>query len=139
MKADDDQTPTDYRKRVTTSLPDEDYTLLDYLAYCLYPPLYIAGPIITFNDFVWQVSSYLLIRADQFQLRHPVPISRREQLSYLIRFAFCLLTMESVLHTMYVVAIKDTAAWAGDGPADLSMIGFWSLVVVWMKVCFSGR
>jgi len=42
--------------------------------------------------------------------------------------------MESVLHTMYVVAIKDTSAWAGDGPADLSMIGFWNLVVVWLKV-----
>lgn len=35
---------------------------------------------------------------------------------------------------MYVVAIKDTSAWNGDGPADLSMIGFWNLVVVWLKV-----
>jgi hypothetical protein len=42
--------------------------------------------------------------------------------------------MESILHTMYVVAIKDTAAWAADGAADLSMIGFWNLVVVWLKV-----
>lgn len=42
--------------------------------------------------------------------------------------------MESLLHTMYVVAIKDTHAWDGDSPADLSMIGFWNLVVVWLKV-----
>ncbi len=42
--------------------------------------------------------------------------------------------MESVLHTMYVVAIKDTAVWAGYGPADLSMIGLWNLIVVWLKV-----
>jgi hypothetical protein len=35
---------------------------------------------------------------------------------------------------MYVVAIKDTRAWEGDSPADLSMIGFWNLVVVWLKV-----
>lgn len=25
------------------------------MAYGLYPPLYIAGPIMTFNDFLWQV------------------------------------------------------------------------------------
>lgn len=42
--------------------------------------------------------------------------------------------MEIVLHTMYVVAIKDAAAWAGDSAAELSMIGFWNLVVVWLKV-----
>lgn len=35
---------------------------------------------------------------------------------------------------MYVVAIKDTAAWEGDSPAELSMIGFWNLVIVWLKV-----
>ena len=43
------------RERVTNSLPEDGYTLINYVAYSLYPPLYIAGPIITFNDFVWQV------------------------------------------------------------------------------------
>jgi D-alanyl-lipoteichoic acid acyltransferase DltB (MBOAT superfamily) len=51
------QAPSDYRNRVTRSLTEEDYSLVNFLAYCLYPPLYIAGPIITFNDFVWQVST----------------------------------------------------------------------------------
>lgn len=32
-----------------------DYGFLSYLAYALYSPLYLAGPIITFNDFVHQV------------------------------------------------------------------------------------
>jgi hypothetical protein len=50
------QIPNDYRKRVSTPLPEEDYSFVNYLSYALYPPLYIAGPIITFNDFVWQVS-----------------------------------------------------------------------------------
>jgi len=52
----DGQSPENHRKRVSTSLPEEDYSLLNFIAYCLYPPLYIAGPIMTFNDFVWQVS-----------------------------------------------------------------------------------
>lgn len=54
---------------------------------------------------------------------------------YAFRFICSFVTMELVLHTMYVVAIKDTKAWEGDSPADLSMIGFWNLVIVWLKVC----
>ncbi|KAL3156486.1 hypothetical protein ABBQ38_000790 [Trebouxia sp. C0009 RCD-2024] len=36
------------------SLPTVDYNLWAYLAYIYYPPLYIAGPICTFNAFAWQ-------------------------------------------------------------------------------------
>lgn len=75
----------------------------------------------TFNDFIWQY-------------RQPVKLSRSFKLSYALRFASCLLTMELVLHYMYVVAIKDTNAWQGDTPGQLSMIGFWNLIVVWLKV-----
>ena len=42
--------------------------------------------------------------------------------------------MEFILHFMYVVAIKDARAWDGDTPFELSMIGFWNLIVVWLKV-----
>lgn len=42
--------------------------------------------------------------------------------------------MEVVLHFMYVVAIKDNKAFFGDTPMELSMIGFWNLIVVWLKV-----
>ena len=53
-----DSIPLDYRGRVKTPVSREQYTFVNYLAYCLYPPLYTAGPIITFNDFTWQVCSY---------------------------------------------------------------------------------
>jgi D-alanyl-lipoteichoic acid acyltransferase DltB (MBOAT superfamily) len=43
--------------------------------------------------------------------------------------------MELILHTMYVVAIKDTRAWVGASPAQIAMIGFWNLIIVWLKVC----
>jgi D-alanyl-lipoteichoic acid acyltransferase DltB (MBOAT superfamily) len=42
--------------------------------------------------------------------------------------------MEFVQHFMYVVAIKDAKAWVGDSPSQIGMIGFWSLMVVWLKV-----
>lgn len=35
---------------------------------------------------------------------------------------------------MYVVAIKDAKAWHGTSPFELSMIGFWNLMIVWLKV-----
>lgn len=114
--------PTTYKERVKTSLPLSAYSLTDFFAYAIYPPLYIAGPIMTFNDFTWQI-------------RHPSPPTRRALFSYAMRFVVCLLTMEVVLHYLYVVAIKDSGAWHGDTPAELSMIGFWNLIVVWLKVC----
>lgn len=118
--------PTDQRGRTAASHADTEYNLVNYLAYTLYPPLYIAGPIMTFNDFVWQ-------------LHRPLEIPIRERISYLFRFAFCMLTMESIIHTMYVVAMKDAQAWVGLGPGALSMIGFWNLVIVWLKLLIPWR
>jgi D-alanyl-lipoteichoic acid acyltransferase DltB (MBOAT superfamily) len=99
----------------------------------------------TFNDFVWQVSTppLLPVHSDRpliarngtlDQIKNPIPPNRRTLISYALRFLSCLLTMEVVLHFMYVVAIKDTGAWQGDTPAELSMVGFWNLIIVWLKV-----
>ena len=35
---------------------------------------------------------------------------------------------------MYVVAIKDTRTWQGASPMELSMVGFWNLIIIWLKV-----
>ena len=115
----------DDRTRIITSPALSSYSFTSYLAYALYPPLYLAGPIITFNAFLSQLAS-------------PPFISRSQILRYAGRFLACLLTMELVLHSMYVVAIKDesrSGAWMGDTPFELSMIGFWNLIIVWLKVC----
>jgi protein-cysteine N-palmitoyltransferase HHAT len=42
--------------------------------------------------------------------------------------------METLIHVMHVVAIKDAHAWIGMTPAQLSMLGFWNLIFVWLKV-----
>ena len=42
--------------RQQTPLPsDADYGPASFLAYVLYTPLYLAGPIITYQDFAWQL------------------------------------------------------------------------------------
>lgn len=120
--------PTE-RARAATSHPLTSYSFMLYLAYALYPPLYLAGPIMTYNAFLSQLYS-------------PPTVDRRTVASYAMRFLACLFTMELVTHSMYVVAIKDESrsnnpgsAWDGATPFQLSMVGFWNLIIVWLKVC----
>ena len=37
----------------------DTYSFVNYFCYVLYPPLFLAGPIMTFNDFMWQVFASL--------------------------------------------------------------------------------
>jgi len=57
----EDDGSKDYRARVKDSLLERDYNFFNYLIYILYIPLYLAGPIITFNDFIYQVFKIFLI------------------------------------------------------------------------------
>ncbi|KAF7301983.1 hypothetical protein MIND_00764400 [Mycena indigotica] len=109
------------RDRQTKIHPVSMYSFTNYISYALYPPLYLAGPIMTFNDYLWQH-------------RKPLNITGRTLTGYALRVAVSLLTMEFVLHFMYVVAIKDTKAWHGDTAAQIGMIGFWNLILVWLKL-----
>ncbi|KZV73129.1 MBOAT-domain-containing protein [Peniophora sp. CONT] len=114
------------KQRTSTYHGLESYSFTNYLAYVLYPPLYIAGPIMTFNDWLWQV-------------QRPLSIPWSDTLRYILRFLSTLLLMEFIIHTMYVVAIKDAHAWNGDSPAELAMLGFWNLIVVWLKLLLPWR
>ncbi|KIJ52437.1 hypothetical protein M422DRAFT_58644 [Sphaerobolus stellatus SS14] len=127
----DSSTPLAVKQRPRVPHEVEYYAFINYIAYALYSPLYIAGPIMTFNDFLWQ-------------LRRPAPpgaspTSKSSVFIYTIRFIFCFLTMELILHYMYMVAIKDTSAWLGDSPLELCMIGFWNLIIVWLKLLIPWR
>jgi membrane-bound O-acyltransferase GUP1_2 len=128
------------KKRAAVFHSRETYTFRSYLAYVLYAPLYIAGPIITFNDFMWQVRTHHTVihrswgSCSYIQLARPVDIAPRTTARYALRFLISLLTMETLIHIMHVVAIKDARAWSGMTPAQLSMLGFWNLIFVWLKV-----
>ncbi|KAG7091135.1 hypothetical protein E1B28_010189 [Marasmius oreades] len=116
----------DERQRQSVSHPGEMYTYSYFITYALYCPLYIAGPIMTFNDFLWQ-------------FRQPPQISRSTIIRYSMRFLACLMTMEFILHYMYVVAIKDKKAWVEFSPVEISMVGFWNLIIVWLKLLIPWR
>lgn len=93
----------------------------NYLAYVYYPPLYMAGPIMTFNAFHHQ--------------QHP----QRPRNWRLIARSFasllaCMLCLELVLHAFWVVAIKDGKAFEGLSPLDLFAIAYLNLKVIWLKL-----
>lgn len=53
------------KQRTAVAHPLDTYSFKNYIAYILYPPLYIAGPILSFNDFMWQVSLTITLLTSQ--------------------------------------------------------------------------
>lgn len=115
------------RSRINAPLDVSIYSVLNYFAYLTYAPLFIAGPIITFNDFYLQ-SNFTL-----------PSITLKRNLIYGLRFLFCVLCMEFLLHFMYVVAVSKTKAWEGDTPFQISMIGLFNLNIIWLKLLIPWR
>ena len=116
------------RNRVDIPAKPQEYSFRNYLAYTLYAPLYLTGPILTFNDYISQT-------------RYPSKsITRTRTILYGVRFLISLLTMEVMLHFIYVVAIsKAQPAWELYSPFQLSMIGYFNLHIIWLKLLLPWR
>ncbi|KAK6455380.1 glycerol transporter [Scheffersomyces xylosifermentans] len=119
----------DDRQRLKAPLPLSEYNVVNYLAYITYTPLFIAGPIITFNDYLYQ-SNYQQVSSVK---------DYRRTFIYFLRFLFCVFVMEFLLHFMYVVAVSKTKAWHGDTPFQISMIGLFNLNIIWLKLLIPWR
>ena len=116
------------RDRVSVPSGPDDFNFTFYLAYTLYSPLYLAGPIINFNDYMAQV---------RFR---PTSITASRTLAYGVRFLICLLSMELILHYIYAVAIsKGDPDWSKYSPFQLSMLGFFNLHIIWLKLLLPWR
>ncbi|ORY15817.1 glycerol:H+ symporter-like protein [Clohesyomyces aquaticus] len=116
------------RDRVSISAKQEDFSFRNYFAYALYSPLFLTGPIVTFNDYM-------------SQLRYPPhSITTKRTTLYAIRFIVCLLTMEIMIHYLYMVAIfKAKPDWGQYTPMQLSMLGFFNLKHIWLKLLLPWR
>lgn len=119
----------DDKQRLVAPLPISDYNIVNYFAYLTYTPLFIAGPIITFNDYIYQSNYQQLLSVKDY----------KRTIIYGLRLVFCILVMEFILHTMYVVAVSKTKAWDGDTPFQISMIGFINLNIIWLKLLIPWR
>ncbi|EEP76154.1 GUP1 protein [Uncinocarpus reesii 1704] len=116
------------RDRIATPADPAYFNLRNYFSYALYSPLYLAGPILTFNDYIHQ---------QHYQLHS---ISKIRTLLYGIRFLLTLLCMELILHYIYVVAIsKSSPDWSVYTPFQLSMLGYFNLHIIWLKLLIPWR
>ncbi|PGG97714.1 hypothetical protein AJ80_09649 [Polytolypa hystricis UAMH7299] len=116
------------RDRVSIPADSAAYSRRNYMAYALYSPLYLTGPIITFNDYISQ------------QRYQPPSLTRTRTTLYCIRFLLTLLGMELILHYIYVVAIASASPdWSAYTPVQLSMLGYFNLHHIWLKLLIPWR
>lgn len=115
------------RGRAEEPLDPADYSFVNYAAYALYTPLFLAGPIMTFNDFMSQA-------------RRPLSSTNtREVVRYAGRWIANLLVMEIMLHYIYVVAMIRAKAYDGLSPAQIGMVGYFNLKYIWLKLLLIWR
>ena len=116
------------RDRVSIAAPLGDFSFRNFVAYAIYAPLYLTGPIMTFNDYMAQ------------QRYRPASIETPRTIRYGFRFLVVLLTLELVLHFDYVSAIsKANPDWGSYTPAQLSLLSFFNLHIIWLKLLLPWR
>ncbi|KXZ51701.1 hypothetical protein GPECTOR_11g150 [Gonium pectorale] len=121
------------KARVETPLPLPYYNLWSFLEYVLYPPLYVAGPIITFNSFASQrVGS----RVQQLGPRQVVMYALRASLAWAcLEFVTHALPYNSIAKHRVLDWLASRRAGAGPAPRPLhyAITGYWVLVFMWLK------
>ncbi|CEJ85203.1 Putative Glycerol uptake protein [[Torrubiella] hemipterigena] len=116
------------RDRISIPADVQDYSFRNYVGYAIYAPLFIAGPIMTFNDYISQIKY------------RSATIETSRTIKYAVRFALVLLAMELVLHFDYVGAIsKANPVWGDYTAAQLSMLSFMNLHIIWLKLLLPWR
>jgi D-alanyl-lipoteichoic acid acyltransferase DltB (MBOAT superfamily) len=105
------------------------------VSYCFYPPLCIAGPIITFNAFAAQLAPALAPASAPLLLRP----GGRDVARYAARFLAVLLCLEALTHSLHANAAAVSRAWRGAAggppltPPQLGAVGYWTLLFMWLK------
>lgn len=116
------ETNKEYKYRLLYgSCSHDDFSLINFFNYVFYLPLYLAGPIMTFNDFV-------------YQSRHNDTVLKSGTIYYGIRFIANFLLLELILHLSYPVAIKQAKAFDGFSPKDFGVLAYLNLNIVWLKL-----
>ncbi|KAK2966199.1 hypothetical protein RJ640_008765 [Escallonia rubra] len=103
------------------SVQNDKFSFVIYLCYLVYAPLYIAGPVISFNAFASQL--------DTPQKNY----SLREVAWYGLRWGFSLLLMELMTHFFYYNAFAISGLWKQLTPLDVFIIGYGVLNFMWLK------
>eukprot|EP01102_Stenamoeba_stenopodia_P000799 TRINITY_DN1074_c0_g1_i1.p1 TRINITY_DN1074_c0_g1~~TRINITY_DN1074_c0_g1_i1.p1 ORF type:complete len:541 (-),score=87.36 TRINITY_DN1074_c0_g1_i1:23-1645(-) len=112
---------SEYTRRQETPLRESDYDAVSYLAHALYPPLYLAGPIVSFNAFVSQVIS----PQDTYSIKEIAVL--------LIRVVLYTIGLEIFLHFCYYHAVLTFGAWRRLPPIEVAITGYLVLNFMYTK------
>ncbi|XP_020581794.1 putative membrane-bound O-acyltransferase C24H6.01c [Phalaenopsis equestris] len=97
------------------------YSFIKYLAYLIYAPLYIAGPIVSFNAFASQL--------DAPKKRYSVV----NVIFYGSRWVLCFGLMETMTHFLYYNAFANSGLWRQFSPLEIFIIGYGVINFIWLK------
>jgi protein-cysteine N-palmitoyltransferase HHAT len=112
------------RGRVRTPHPLDSYTLHTCIAYCFYTPLYLAGPILSYNAFV-------------SHMRSPAVPSKGHLLQYTERLLLAVVLLESVLRVAPTFALARSGLYRQLTPGGLAVFGYAVLNAMWLKFLVS--
>ncbi|PIA26967.1 hypothetical protein AQUCO_08400021v1 [Aquilegia coerulea] len=103
------------------SIQLHEFSFSTYLCYLTYAPLYIAGPIISFNAFASQLD---------------VPQKNNSLCAmawYGARWILCLILMELMTHLFHYNAFAISDSWQQLSPFEVFIIGYGVLNFMWLK------
>ncbi|KAJ9180402.1 hypothetical protein P3X46_008651 [Hevea brasiliensis] len=101
--------------------PNDNFSFNIYLSYLVYAPLYIAGPIISFNAYVSQL--------DMPQNNY----AARDVSLYGLRWILSFLLIELLTHLFHYNAFAISGLWKLLSPVDIFIIGYGVLNFMWLK------
>ncbi|KAJ9469390.1 hypothetical protein DIPPA_70161 [Diplonema papillatum] len=111
-----------YSVRQNTPRMLDEYSFIGFIAYVFYIPLYIAGPITTFNAF----ASHVTHRQSTFSLRYIF--------TYAVRWCICFSLLEWFLRNYFLWSIVKNAHMRSTMNAgEFAVVGFWLLNALWLK------
>ncbi|ONK61807.1 uncharacterized protein A4U43_C08F33780 [Asparagus officinalis] len=110
-----------YQVLQETSIPRDDHSFSTYLCYLIYAPLYIAGPVVSFNAFAKQLGT------------PQKSYSVRQTAWYGFKWVLNLFLMETMTHFFYYNAFAISGLWRQLSPLDIFIIGYGVLNFMWLK------
>ena len=115
------------KERLVAKHHIQEYNFVNFIAYITYAPLFLVGPIITYNDYLYQSKNKL------------PSLTKKNTSLYALKVLLSLLLMEIILHCIYVGAIARTKAWSNDTPLQLAMIALFNLNIMYFKLLIPWR
>eukprot|EP00605_Chrysophyceae_sp_TOSAG23-4_P002313 GSChrysophyteH1.ASY1.ANO1.2559.1 assembled CDS len=106
------------------SRPLVEYDLPTYFSYILYCPLYIAGPIMSFNAYVSNTNN---------------PQRSEDPLKYAGRWLLCLAVMEYMSCHFPFFAVIHSGLFPHLAPGDLAIVCYILLKMMWLKFLLTWR